>query len=160
MVVTTEMIMLSSGHLMKITGIKKGYLHYLVTKKIVTPICGGEGTGDHRRFGPITAIAISAGLHWRDCGATSDRTESVMTFLDRMGFGKLHTAIEKGESFPAPGSMIKALYVPGLMMTQEELENQTKDEQTKALIRRLDIKSIFQSTLRKIEEMKSNTLNS
>src|SRR5262245_20701785 len=120
------------------------------------PANSGLGTGRHRVFSLTELVAVGVGVRYRAEGAGNDRVAGVVKFLAGLPIEHLEAHLERGETFVVPAALLgtaprPACWLPG-MLIKPPYDDPELTPQALALMRRLDLKRIYDDVQRKLAQ--------
>jgi hypothetical protein len=145
-------MLLTSGDVCRLTGIALNTLDRWVASGFLSPANKGKGTGRHRIYTLGEAVAVAAGLKYREQGAGPDRVQGVVRLLAGMPLERLEAELAAGNTFPVPAMLLgdtprPDCWLPGMMIRPPH----NLPVGAAALIARLDLRVIVLDVRQKAE---------
>src|SRR3712207_3836713 len=107
-----SMRLFSAGDVCRLTGTNYQSLDHWCQRGLVTPVSGGNRTGDHRRFGMLQLFAVYVGRAYRAEGADDTRIVGVVKYLNGLSLEWLEAEMEAGRTFPVPAGVLGKAHRP------------------------------------------------
>jgi hypothetical protein len=153
-----ERVVLSTGDVVRVTGIAPMMLNRWCLDGLIQPLNEGQGTGVHRVFTLMETIAVAAGVRYREEGARPERVHGVVRLLGSMTLERFEQHLSQGETFPVPACLLDQLdearpacWLPGMMIVPPP----DLAPGLAALMAKLDLGRICQEVKAKVEQLKS-----
>jgi MerR-like DNA binding protein len=149
---------LSSGDVCEIAGIPMNTLDRWVGAGFVGPENAFEGHGRHRTYTLEQCLAVAAAACYRAEGADPNRVAGIIRFVIACGIDWLEKEMAEGRTLPVPGAMLGSILLPGVMV-EPIVNDPSNAPATLALMRRLDLKAIWEDVKRKVDQLSRRPAN-
>ena len=140
---------LSTADVCAIAGLPPSTVTRWIDEGVITPAAGGGRRGAERSWTPVQALALTAGAAYRAEGASPGRVAGVVRFLSGVRPEVLERDIAAGRTFPAPGVMLGAAWIPGLMV-KPPVDDPGLSPAARVLIHKLDLARLRERVLEAI----------
>jgi len=149
---------LTSGDVCEIAGIQQNTLDYWVNREVIQPVNNAmNGTGRHRTFSTMQAVAVAYGNAWRREGCSLAMIKPIVQFVANMSEAELEKELAAGRTVMMPLSN-KAKLTFGLVDVAPMLGPEATRDQ-RLTLSNLDLDRCYAQVKRHIKKLGERPAN-